>query len=256
MNYEDAIEQICDQLKEFMEDAGAKKAVVGLSGGIDSSVIAYLCVKALGEENVVGISMPYDKQDQSDALLVAEKLGIPCNIVNILPMVSSFPDHLQRDKLQKGNIMARVRMTVLYAYANTLGGLVIGTTNKTEAMIGYYTKWGDGAVDVEPIAELYKTDVWEVGKILGVPKCIINKAPSAGLWEDQTDEGELGMTYKELDKILKKQGDGGFSLLGEGFSGAMRKKAVKVAQLRSSTQHKREMPESFKIYTKTTKIHC
>lgn len=200
MNFNEAIDSIVKQLKNYI---GEKRAVIGLSGGIDSSVVAYFLVKALDKGNIFSVVLPYGDQDSSDGELIASQLGINCTKVNIKPIVDKFP--CQSDRLTKGNIMARVRMTILYAYTNiaSSGGIVVGTTNKTEAEVNYYTKYGDGGVDIEPIADLYKTEIWEVGKILGVPQKIIDKTPSAGLWEGQTDEDELGMTYQEIDDILE-----------------------------------------------------
>lgn len=179
--------------------------VIGLSGGIDSAVVAYLSVRALGRDNVLGILMPYGNQSTEDAELVAKKLGIDYDIINIKPLVETFEKQAKYfgGELPKGNLMARIRMCLLYGAANQKRRLVLGTTNKSEYLISYYTLWGDGGVDIEPIVQLYKTQLWELAKELGVPEKIIKKAPSAGLWEGQTDEGELGITYQNLDAILE-----------------------------------------------------
>jgi len=268
MDLNKAIESIEKQLKEFVGD---RKAVIGLSGGIDSTVIAYLCVRALGGGNVLGISMPCNGDGRlnvstqssiDDAVLVASTLGIPYKMRGIEKAVKAFGDMESGAKdLTMGNIMARVRMVTLYMYANEINGMVIGTTNKTEAMIGYYTKYGDGAVDVEPIAALYKTDVWKMAKILGVPRQIINKKPSAELWEGHSDEDEFGMTYQEMDDILKdivKASDKWVNKLimkeaygTKSFDAICLKhgegNVLKVTALMCNSEHKKHMPPAFDI---------
>ena len=238
------IDDLASQLKNFLGD---RKAVVGISGGIDSSVIAYLCERSVGIKNVIGVMIPYGDQSTVDAELIVEDLHIPRQLVNIKPIVDAFPNVDFMSKLAKGNIMARIRMTVLYNQANSNNGMVIGTTNKTEAAIGYYTKWGDGAVDVEPIADLYKTEVWEIAKVLGVPQKIIDKTPSAELWDGQSDEDELGITYKELDEILKMMSE-----LDVGLAKAHHvcgtEKFDKVVALIDNSEHKRHMPPAFRAY--------
>ncbi|MFH1248621.1 MAG: NAD+ synthase [archaeon] len=203
MKLEKAIETIITELKEFI---GNKKAVIGISGGIDSAVVAALCVKAVGKENVVGISMPYGNNNTDDAILLVNHLGIACKEVNIKQTVDSF-NFFEMSHIGKGNIMARTRMIVLYAFANKFDGLVIGTGNKSELSVGYFTKYGDGGVDLLPIGDLYKTEVFDVARALKLPQKIINKKPSADLWEGQTDEGEMGVSYEMLDIILQGKGN-------------------------------------------------
>ncbi len=222
MNDFDALfDEICpsiDSLVKFIRDktryidmekneSGNFKGVIGLSGGLDSAVVASLAVKALGKENVYGIMMPSDT-NQSIDLEYAEKhakqLGIKYDIIPINEIEEAFEkieDYFETD-LQKGNVKARIRMCLLYDKAKHVDGLVLGTTNRTEYMTGYYTKYGDGGIDMEPILPLYKTQVRKIAKQLAVPDEIIQRSPTAGLWGNQTDEDELGISYEQLDKIV------------------------------------------------------
>ncbi len=203
------IDQITNGLKDFFEKAGFQKAVVGLSGGVDSALTAKFGVLALGKENVTGILMPNNGMSSehsiADAKAWAEELGIDYKVVSIGDFVNRY-DKLPWDETEEAymNIQARVRATILYHYANSYQALVLGTGNKTEETLGYFTKYGDGAVDVLPIGSLYKTEVWEVAKELDLPEAIINKTPSAELRADHTDEDEIGMSYREMDDILRK----------------------------------------------------
>lgn len=205
LDYQSVVETITEFLREKVEEAGVDGVVVGISGGIDSATTAYLAVRALGKENVLGLIMPYyENNDVEDAKLVCESLGIDYEVINIKPIVESFVFQLgfQPDRRSLGNIMSRTRMILLYAHANQLNRLVLGTSNRSEFLTGYFTKWGDGASDYAPLINLYKTEVWEIAKLLGVPERIIRKKPTAGLWEGQTDEDELGISYRLLDEIL------------------------------------------------------
>lgn len=237
MKLEKTIKKIETFLKENTQDLNG--CVLGISGGVDSAVVAYLSVNALGKEKVHGILMPYDKQSTQDALLVAEKLGISYETINIKPIVDAFkqaaPQYFNA-KLSEGNLRARIRMCLLYGYANTKKMIVTGTGNKSEIMIGYFTKHGDGAVDVLPIAHLYKTQVWEVAKQLKIPKSIVEKVPSAELWDGQTDENELGINYYTLDEILKGETKSIETELIE-----------KVDKMVKNSAHKRSTPPSLEV---------
>ena len=196
-------------IKERVEKAGAKGAVIGLSGGLDSSTAAFLCTEALGAGRVLGVSMPEagvtDPHDVADARNMANKLGIDFRVVDITPAVlgvrANLTDFRPIALLPAANIKPRVRMTILYYYANLLNRLVVGCGNRSETRAGYLTKYGDGAADLLPLGCLYKTQVKQLAAHLGVPKQIINKVPSAGLWRGQTDEAELGLPYEKIDMI-------------------------------------------------------
>ena len=198
-------------IRARISESGASGAVIGLSGGIDSAVAAYLTVEAVGKENVLAIMLPVQDltpgYDTDDATSVANQLGIEYRVIEIGSVLHTLsgvvPDYDADVAVANGNLTARIRMCVLYYYANLMNRLVIGTGNRTELLLGYATKHGDAGVDMEPIGDLYKTEVFELAGFLGVPERIIRKAPSARLWAGQTDEGELGMRYPDIDRILR-----------------------------------------------------
>jgi NAD+ synthase len=196
-------------IKQKVKDAGADGVVIGLSGGIDSSTNAFLCVEALGAANVLGVSMPEggvtNAADICDAKEVAVKLGIDYRAVDIASAIDSLQrsiiDFKVDERLPAANLKPRVRMAILYYYANLMNRLVVGSGNRSEFRAGYFTKYGDGAADIVPLGCLYKTQVKQLAAHLGVPQKIIDKTPTAGLWRGQTDESELGLPYKKLDMI-------------------------------------------------------
>lgn len=241
-------------IKTEVKKAGFKKVIIALSGGVDSSTTLSLAVKALGKDNVLVAVLPYgklNKKEVEDALLVINLLKIPPkNLfkIDIKPMVDSFLKAAKNvDRLRKGNIMARVRMVLLFDLAKKEKALVCGTENKSEHLLGYYTRFGDEASDLEPLRGLYKTRVRKLAKYLEVPKKIIVKPPSAGLWRGQTDEGELGFSYKEADSILHLRFDKKYSWREIGKMGFERGVVEKVKTRVEKNEFKRRVPALPKI---------
>lgn len=197
---------LCGFIRDQTQKAGLPRAVIALSGGIDSALSATLAARALGPENLLAIRMPWrDSAPNSlaDADLLIEALGLPALTVEITPMVAPlFERFPQMDRRRRGNVMARQRMIVAYDQSVAWSGLVMGTSNKTEFLLGYSTIYGDSGAALQPIADLYKAQVRQLAAALDVPRSILDKAPSADLWEGQTDEDELGFSYEQVDQVL------------------------------------------------------
>ena len=212
-DYPALIERLSDWLRGYVRGAGFEKVVLGVSGGVDSAVSAALAARVLGPENVHGLLLPHAESDpasERDGRLVCEHLGLRGERVEITdhcaPLLAGIPEE---ELLRRGNVKARVRMIVLFDRSAALPALVLGTGNKTEILLGYATLHGDDACGLDPLAELYKTEVWETARALGLPTAVIEKAPSADLWAGQTDEGELGISYRRADRILYDHVEGG-----------------------------------------------
>jgi NAD+ synthase len=242
-------------LKTEVERTGLRRVVLGLSGGIDSALAAYLAVRALGPSGVVGVLMPYRTSDPSsvrDAESVVGALGIVAERFEISELVDVFAAKAGKIGPRRlGNVMARVRMLVLYDRSVEHDALVLGTSNKTELLLGYGTIHGDLASALNPLGDLYKTQVRELARALGVPKPILTKSPSADLWPDQTDEKDLGVSYDELDRILSLLVDARVSagtVVAKGFS---KKTVLRVQRLIVRSQFKRRMPLIAKVSTRS-----
>ena len=242
-------DRVAAWMRRRVQDAGARGFVVGLSGGVDSAVVARLAQLALPGA-VLGVIMPCHShpQDEADARLVAHRFSLPAVRVDLAPVHDAFIADARtamaahggpgpggeadaRARLALANIKPRLRMTALYFAANSLNYLVTGTGNRSEIAIGYYTKYGDGGVDLLPLGRLFKSEVRALARELGVPDSVIEKAPSAGLWLGQTDEGEMGFTYEELERFLR-----------QGAGAVPPQVAERIALLVRASDHKRELP--------------
>ncbi len=259
-------------IREFirgqLRQAGFDRAVLALSGGIDSAVVAVLVADAIGPENLLTVLMPYrtsSPASRGDAETLVAQLGCPSELVDITPMVDGYfgsdgspgaagPEGLEASALRRGNFAARMRMSVIYDRSVTWGGLVVGTGNKTETLIGYTTIFGDAASAFNPIGDLYKSQVRQLAAAIGVPEAIIRKAPSADLWPGQTDEGEGRFSYPELDRLLFWRIDKRRSLdemVGLGFDRAT---VERVDRMVAGSEFKRQMPPIAKLGPRTSGV--
>ena len=241
-----------------LRQAGFERTVLGLSGGIDSALVAYLTAEAIGAERLLCVLMPYrtsSPASQADAEEVVRRLGCASELVDITPMVDGFygPES-DASPVRRGNFMARMRMAVLYDRSVTSGGLVVGTGNKTESLIGYTTVFGDSACAFNPIGDLYKSQVRQVASAIGVPDQIIRKAPSADLWPDQTDELEGGFSYPELDRLLFWRVDKRRSIDEVAALGFPRELIERVDHMVAGAEFKRQVPPIAKLGPRTAGV--
>jgi NAD+ synthase len=246
---------LCSFIREELHKFSFRKGIIGLSGGLDSSVCAALAARALGGKNVLGMILPYKEtscRDVKDAQALARKLGIRTRLLDISPMVDAyFSRYPTEDRVRIGNKMARERMSILYDHSVEEKALILGTSNKTELLIGYGTIHGDMACAINPLGDLYKSQVRAMGRHLRLPAGILNKVPTAGLWPGQTDEGEIGMSYSEIDAILYELVDERRSVK-EVISLGFKKEAVeKIEALIEGSEFKRKMPPIAKISART-----
>jgi len=256
LNYEEVAEKIVKFIREKVEEAGVNGVVVGASGGLDSSVVLVLSVKALGAGRVTALVMPDSSitplQDTEHAVQLAKLLGVRYYVIDIRRIYSSYSDampfYASDALIPNGNLRARIRMTTLYYYANLKRLLVCGTGDRSEILLGYFTKYGDGAADLLPIADLYKTQVRELARRLDLPKSIVEKPSSPRLWPGQMAEEELGATYDEIDQILYLHVE-----LGKGIDEIIDQTGIKAEKVRSiverfrRSEHKRKLPPIAKV---------
>jgi NAD+ synthase len=242
-------------IKEELGKFNFQKAVLGLSGGLDSSVTAFLCEKAIGAQNVLALVLPYGEsfeKDVRDAEKVITILGINSRTINIKPMIDAYYSQIPtKNKIIKGNKMARERMSILYDFSSREKAMVMGTSNKTELLLGYGTIHGDMASGINPIGDLYKSQVRKLGQHLQVPEKILQKSPSAGFWPGQTDEKEIGIDYGKLDNILFQLVDLRKSkqeVISMGFS---EKTVNQITEMIKNSEFKRKLPPIPKISART-----
>jgi NAD+ synthase len=238
--------RLADWTAGYVRRAGFSRVVIGVSGGVDSALSAALAARALGAENVHGLLLPHaasDPASERDGRLVCEHLGLPHERLEITtycaPLLNEIPES---DRIRRGNIMARMRMIILFDYSEKLPALVLGTGNKTEILLGYTTLHGDDACGLDPLAELYKTEVWELARELDLPPVVIDKAPTADLWAGQTDEGELGISYRRADRILYDHAEQGLDRHGLISAGHPAAAVDHLLQIVERTAFKRRLP--------------
>ncbi|GAB4574588.1 MAG: NAD+ synthase [Anaerolineae bacterium] len=242
-------------VRDAVHKAGFQRGVIGLSGGVDSALSTYIAARALGPENVLAVRMPYatsSADSLADAQAVIDALGVRSLTVAITPFVEPYFQQMPEiTPMRRGNVMARMRMIILYDQSAAFDGLVIGTSNKTETLLGYTTLYGDNAAAFQPIGDLYKTQVRQLAEHMGVPPQIIAKPPSADLWAGQTDEAEIGYTYAELDRLLYLLVDARFTpaeAVAEGFPPEM---VREVWDRVRANHYKRTMPSVAKLSKRT-----
>ena len=252
LDFAEITEYLTKRIKEYIEESGKSGGIIGLSGGIDSSVTAILLSKATKNFHILLMpSSSTSKKDIEDAMKIIKIINAEdkYTLINIDNITEDFSNLVKTtDKIIIGNIKARVRMILLYAFAQKMNYLVIGTGDKSEIMLGYFTKYGDGGVDVLPIGDLYKTQVRMLGRFLGVPEDIVSKPPSPALWEGQTAEGEIGLDYETIDSILYLKFE---EMREEEEISEMTKtdmaKVEKIIKMVKTSQHKRLPPEIFRL---------
>ena len=250
----DTLDIVYNFIKTRVSDANSDGVVLGLSGGIDSAVTLSLAVNSLGSDRVTGLIMPFTVTESVElATNHAKSLNVDTKIIQIKDIVSSYKDEssLFSEQLSEGNLHSRVRMSLLYGAGFSSNYLVIGTSNKSELLIGYWTKWGDGGTDFLPIGDLYKSQVFELGKVLDVPSRILTRKPTAELWPDQTDEEEIGLTYAELDNVLIELEKFNSAHLISEKTGISLERIERVKELIRTSIHKRVFPPVCKIGFRT-----
>ncbi len=250
---EENIELIKKFIADKVEKTGSDGVVLGLSGGLDSTTVLKLSIDALGAERVHGIIMPESaspEDDMEDARWIAEKWDVECDEIDIDPILERYPADPE-ERLPYANLKTRVRGAIEYYFANVEDKLVIGTSNKSELLLGYTTKYGDSAADFLPIGDVYKSDLRDLAEEIGVPERFLDKVPRAGLWEGQTDEEELGHPYKEIDEVLKgieKQEP--LEKIAD-KNGVSKETVEDVKQMIDGTSHKRKFPTVLKLRSRT-----
>lgn len=256
-NFEETITVIKEFIKTYVENSGCKNVIIGLSGGIDSAVTAILCKGALGKKRTKCIFLPDEttpELDDKHQKLITDEFDLKCETKDITSLVKTVSENciVSPNKYALANVKARVRMVLLFEYANMNDGLVCGTSNKSELLLGYFTKYGDGGVDIMPIGDLYKTEIYQLAEYLDIPEEIINKPPTAGLLKGQTDEKDLELTYYKLDQILRGLEEKmEISKIAE-KAGVEKSNVLRIRDMRADSQHKRNTPLIPKVGSRTS----
>lgn len=244
MNFNKIEKQMIKFLQNETKQIGINKVIVGISGGLDSAIVAVLCKKAFGD-NIRGILMPshYSSHESiKDAKELCDKFNINYEIVPIEPIVTAYETNMEQNKLRIGNFSARIRMSILYDISARENAIVVGTSNKSEILLGYGTLYGDTACAINPIGQMYKSDEFKFAEFLDIPRSIITKKPSADLWEGQSDEEELGYTYKQIDTVLKELYDQGLTKEEVILNGFDEKLVDTVIQRKVANEFKGRLP--------------
>lgn len=249
-SWKPVVEKITTFINNKVDEANAQGVVLGLSGGVDSACAICLSQKAVGSEKVFAVIAPEEgltpPEDVEDSVNLCEKLCIDYKVIKINPLVNTFIQTLgEKNDTATANLKPRIRMAALYFFANSKNMLVVGTGNRTELKVGYFTKYGDGGVDILPLGDLYKTEIFSLAKHLGVPKKIIDKKPSAGLWKSQTDESEMGLSYEKLDALL--QAFENSSKYDVDLKDVQKAEIDKIGNMVESSAHKRQTPPIVKV---------
>lgn len=244
--------KVVEFIKSEVSESEADGVVLGISGGIDSAVTAYLCVEALGNRRVTGLIMPdmrvTPEEDISDSRILVKELCIETKTIDIAPVHNAFMKSVKANRLAEGNLRARIRMSLLYYHANLMNCLVVGTGDRSELLLGYFTKYGDGGVDLLPIADIYKTEVRKLGEALGVNRHIIMKKSSPRLWPGQLAESEIGLPYEVIDQIFKLGMEEGESHSDIAAHLNLTQQTVEdIFSKHRASEHKRRMPEICKL---------
>lgn len=255
INTELATRILTDFIRTEIERAGFERAVIGVSGGVDSALSCVLTARALGPKNILALFMPYastTSESRQHAQIIIEQSGVDSETVEITPMVDPLLSEISEgERIRRGNIMARMRMIILYDRSTAFKGLVVGTGNKTEILLGYSTLYGDSACAINPLGDLYKTQVRQLARALEIPAEIIEKPPSADLWAGQTDEDELGFTYEQVDRLLVLIVEERYEPDACVAAGFQRELVETVLKRIRGSQYKRLMPPIAKLSNRT-----
>ena len=252
-DFDETLNTIYNFIRDKVEKTGSDKVILGLSGGLDSATVLKLCIDALGNDKVICLIMPESvspEQDMEDARWLASRWDVEYHDIDIDNILNEFPADPD-NRMAFANLKARIRMCLEYYFANVENGLVVGTSNKSELLLGYTTKYGDSAADFLPVGDIYKSDLSKLAGVIDVPERFLNKVPRAGLWEGQTDEDELGYAYEEIDEILKGIEKGYTMERIDEINGVSEEDVQDIKAMVEKNAHKRKIPTVAKLRSAT-----